>query len=1221
MGQGWSAGASQPGWGIFTADQLRAQRLSQTLHVDNQAPVAGVPIHNEAASVFGGASMDQLQQQRDTVSKLYGQYQRAAQQEAARQAPLPNQHPSFFSRVMSVLSRPGQFVEGLLLGSKAQDYAAPGYNAASGGGISDHLRSAVAGLTGKEHFSVRQGLENSGVHNRFVTGIGGLVGDIALDPTSYVGLGIAKHAVVDAPKAIATAAALKDLGQGEHVASALGADIASSSKVLSQRQLAAAAKVGQGSIDTISQQAGFNAARTAKVALTTDLIKVGMPKGKAAKSATRWLDPAYAGSEAMVRNSAPWFEKIMQSPDTLKSAVDTTVEKVSQQAEENTARQLTELLTANLDQQVKRSLKVTLGGVPVLKAPLPGGVQTALASAAKVDMVGRTIAAFDKTFHTGTRFDNALTVVKARAAGRAQRRIDVGRQMVLAAFSGVNQEQRRAYMEALSASPRDALGHGLVTNSVGADVADHVTSMLADLGEYVDWKGDGSAQLSIDDLNRYLPGRKGPNAHGTYLKFDKRTILREPDKVAQAVAKHTGRWTPHELGVQRIPTAEENRWGLIGQGGPHAAGEGQGNLFPDVVPTRTATLPAAVPERPVGAGQEPLFAVEPSATGELKQLPVRSFPDLIKANGDYLRHVDPAKFMYALHVATEKAVARDQLGRAIREWGIPVNANTLARDPLTGKWTSKAASPAAAELVAKHGYEPIRTGGQLQEASGFYGRHLDGLVFAPEVKKGLLRVIQIADHEEKRSEVLRAFDRVQNMTKKLLTLPTPAFHIRNSFGDFMTASADGVFGPRGMASYDQALRTMTSLRRTSRPFSESTPSALSAALLAPVNPHTGQAPSAVDALAGLISRTPEAPGAGKRIMKAPKNWPDAPGGYLTDAQLWAAYSHAGLNQGFVNGDLMAEQALGNPDALRPFDAAKKAADSLMKVSSARENFFRLAHFIDRLKRSTAPTLAQAAEESAYYVRKFHFDYTDVTPTEQALFARVIPFYKWQRFATPLMLQLFFSKPGVILNWQRAQMALSEATFGGTIDQNMLPTSDQILPQYFTDAMMYPLMHSGSGNTIYSNLGIPSTQIGTGTLGLSGGGPTSVLRNAFGNLMSSTSPFISAPYELATGRRVYGGGQIPTGPAPQYLFSRFGGPVPTLEMSTGKADFPTRVLSAFSGLGLSENTPGKQTAYLSELLREIRANQKKAGYTPPKKTAGPGAAGPPGGATKPKGAGG
>jgi hypothetical protein len=1138
VNSGWNSAASS-GWGRFTPKDLANQRESQLLHqpVVSSAPTSPTvsALGANMASVGLAFNPNQINQQSDTIKRLYKQYvdsQGHGNDEEAR-AQLEGRssaHRSIFSRIMSVLSRPGQAVEGFVLGNQAQVAGKPG----EGNVLSQRLQDAAAGFTGHSHFSGAQALRSKGVNNKVVTGLGGFGIDAVLDPVSYLGAGVAKKAVFDPLAAKATFDAAKVAGpKADSLAFNLGADIASGTTVLPKRQLVARAQVGQKAIDQVANQIGVDAARTARAALETDLIKVGMPKGLAAKRARRWMDPGYAGTEAMIRNSQPWFEKIMASPDTLKSAVDTTVTKVAEQAAENTAKQLTELLHANLTQQVERSIKLRFAGVPVGRIPLPPGVQSALGQAAKVDMVGKTLGVFDKAFHTGTRFDNELTVVKARAAGVAQRRIEIGRQWITKAFTGVDLANRRAYMEALTTGPRESVGRDLVRNAAGEDVADHTASVLDHLGKYVDFKGDGSGLLSIDDLNRYLPGKKGPTSHGNYMKFDKRTITGVPEAV-------------------------------------HAEGNAQGGLFEISPHLLTAPKPT--------------------------QVRVQSMQDLIKANGDYLRHVDPAKFLYALHIAVEKGVARDQLGRAIREWGVEVNPKVLTRDPLTGRMQAGRPSVAAKELVDKHGYEPIHTSGHLQETSGFYGKHLDGLIFPPEVKKGLLRVIQIADHEEKRGELLRSFDRVQNMTKKLLTLPTPAFHIRNSFGDFMTGSLDGVIGPRGMASYQQAMRTMVGLKRAKEPFSETTPSPLTAALTAPVNPATGAQPSAVEALAGLLRNVPEAPGAGKRILKAPKNWPDAPGGYLTDAQIWAAYSHAGLNQGFVAGDLGQEVAMHNPDALAPTQALHTTMDKLMQASTARENFFRLAHFIDRVKRSSAPTLAKAAEEAAYYVRKFHFDYTDVTPFEQAVMARLLPFYKWTRFATPLMLQTFFAKPGAILNWQRVQAGISEAA-GFPVDENMLPSADLILPQYFSDAAMYPLYTSSRGNNVYMNPGVPSTQIGNQTLGLSGDNPSEVGGSAFRSLVASSSPFLQAPFELATGHRVFGGGDIPTGPTGKYLLGRFGGPVPNLEMNSGKADFDTRLLSAFTGLGLSENTPGRQQAYIQDLLAQARAAKRKAGIQP------------------------
>lgn len=1064
---GKSRSSSSPGWGSFTQRDLDNQHLSQQIGRTTGEITHRVGAPSQAAVMGGLAfSKDDIEAEHTQVDKLYQQYQDALDRAAQEGQPI-QKHRGWFTRAMDYISRPGQATEALILGDKGASKGQENH----GNFFSDRFKGAGHALTGSAHYSYGNALYKSGVRNKWILGLGGLAGDIVLDPTSYAGIGVASHAVAAPAQAARTLdIATKFVGADKAAALSekLGADIAAGTSVIPPRKLSAYAKAGTETIDQVSKEVGNAALLNARASL---------------KAAT----------------------------NNPKALLGVDAARIMEEAPANASRQLTELLHANLDQQVQRSLKLSFAGKGLAELPLPMAAQHALAAAGKVDMVGRTLDAFDRAFHTGTRFDNALTVVKAREAGRAQRRIEVGRQLINQTFTGTDRAARRAFMEGLSTTGRSVGGHGLATNGAGEDVADAAHQMLSDLDQHIDFAGDGSKPLTVSDLNRYLPGKRGPDTRGNYYKFDKTTL-------------------------------------------------------PEVKAGTRDTL------------------VKVKAAG---------LADLIKANGTYLRHVDPAKFLYALHIAVEKGVARDQLGQAIREWGIPANLSPEVPNPATGKTMPN--TSAAKQLVDRHGYAPIYTKGHSQEASGFYAKHLEGLVFAPEVRKGLLRVIDIAEHAEKRGDILRTFDTVQGIIKKVLTLPTPAFHLRNSLGDVMVSAADGVFGPRGIASYQQAGRAMASLRRL-RKSDDAGP--MNDIMTAGVDPVTGQAPSAIEAMAQLLQATPEAPGAGKRIMRAPRDWPDAPGGYLTDAQLWAAYNHAGLNQGMVAGDLGMEQGVRGPiaDALAP---ASQMMDKLTKASAARENFFRLAHFIDRLKRSKAPTLEKAAEEAAFFVRKFHFDYTDVTPFEQTVMARVMPFYKWQRFATPLMLQLFFAKPGVILNWQRAQAGLSATIGGYHNDDDMLPTADQILPEYFSDASMYPLYQSARGNNVYMNPGVPSTSVLTQTLGLGGGTPREVLGKIGGNLVSSTTPFIAAPYELATGRRTFGGGDIPTGGFAQYMATRFGGPVATLGAAkfSGKEDFDTRMFSALSGLGLSENTPKKQSAYLNQLLREIRANRKKAGIEP------------------------
>lgn len=396
-----------------------------------------------------------------------------------------------------------------------------------------------------------------------------------------------------------------------------------------------------------------------------------------------------------------------------------------------------------------------------------------------------------------------------------------------------------------------------------------------------------------------------------------------------------------------------------------------------------------------------------------------------------------------------------------------------------------------------------------------------------------------------------------------------------------------------MASYEQASRTMLAMRSLGkRPDIEQV-------LTGAVDPATGLAPDPVAALAKVAAAGKRPPGPGKRVMRTPRTWSDAPGDYLSAEQVWAAYNQAGLKRGFVASDLGDELGQG----VIPGRPVGKAADALMDLSQAREDYFRLAHFIDRLKRSKAPTLAAAADEAAGYVRRYHFDYHDVTPVEQQLFSRLFPFYKFQRFAAPLMVQMFFAKPGKILNTQKSLYALSDMA-GFERDDQGLPSADEILPDYFRDQMMIPLMRSAQGNTVYANPGLPGTAVTGSTLGLTGSSPLDVLKTAGTNVVTSSNPLAQMPYELATGKRIFGGGEVPVGPLPEYFASKT--PLTNLAfVGSGKPDAGTRVASWASGLGLQENTPSRQRGTLLDEIQRISEQRKQDGYVVPRTTKGRG----------------
>jgi len=77
-----------------------------------------------------------------------------------------------------------------------------------------------------------------------------------------------------------------------------------------------------------------------------------------------------------------------------------------------------------------------------------------------------------------------------------------------------------------------------------------------------------------------------------------------------------------------------------------------------------------------------------------------------------------------------------------------------------------------------------------------------------------------------------------------------------------------------------------------------------------------------------------------------------------------------------------------------------------KVGSAIENNARMALFIDRLAKGDRPL------QASIYVKKYLFDYSELTPMERNFFRRVVPFYTWMRKNIPLQIEGLITNPKV-----------------------------------------------------------------------------------------------------------------------------------------------------------------------------------------------------------------
>lgn len=113
-----------------------------------------------------------------------------------------------------------------------------------------------------------------------------------------------------------------------------------------------------------------------------------------------------------------------------------------------------------------------------------------------------------------------------------------------------------------------------------------------------------------------------------------------------------------------------------------------------------------------------------------------------------------------------------------------------------------------------------------------------------------------------------------------------------------------------------------------------------------------------------------------------------------------------LGRGFYGGDIPGaiDDALAKGKWLT-IGRDNKIVRTGMKVGTAIEENARLAHFISKLKSG------MDADAAAKSVKKFLFDYTELTDIERNVFKRVFPFYSWSRKNLPLQLEMFVRSPG------------------------------------------------------------------------------------------------------------------------------------------------------------------------------------------------------------------
>lgn len=129
-----------------------------------------------------------------------------------------------------------------------------------------------------------------------------------------------------------------------------------------------------------------------------------------------------------------------------------------------------------------------------------------------------------------------------------------------------------------------------------------------------------------------------------------------------------------------------------------------------------------------------------------------------------------------------------------------------------------------------------------------------------------------------------------------------------------------------------------------------------------------------------------------------------------------------------------------------------------KIGTTVEDNSRLAVFMDRLAKGQTP------KEASQAVRKYMFDYQELTPFEKNVMRRVFPFYTWTRKNAPLQIQNLITKPRKYQVYAKGQRALSEPE---TKQERVLK------PEYFNEMLyMKSPFSTPQGKTLYMSIDLP-----------------------------------------------------------------------------------------------------------------------------------------------------
>lgn len=390
--------------------------------------------------------------------------------------------------------------------------------------------------------------------------------------------------------------------------------------------------------------------------------------------------------------------------------------------------------------------------------------------------------------------------------------------------------------------------------------------------------------------------------------------------------------------------------------------------------------------------------------------------------------------------------------------------------------------------------------------------YLANYYFPDDIAKEIPRVVRDWSPTKKissDSDAMELYDRVLSMWKAGVTIYRPGHHIRNMVGDVYLGMLDGV---NSVVPYKRAMKVQ---RLTKDKYKDLESMDRMIAM--------GAAPKS--------QATPDP----KDVLFKNKG-----GESFTVDEIRAAADARGLLETARTAEDiidLGETGVSKPSVRRPFGGrAQKVARGTAELQSHNA---RLAHFIDKVAKSSGKNKERIFEDASRRTRKFHPSGVDLTDFERTTMRRIIPFYSWLRKSSPLLVEGMAMNPGASVLPAKAAEAMQEATgVEGQSRLNPFPV-DQMFPDWIKAQGIGPIASPDSWLSQFAK-NTPPGYVMAG-MGLNPSADLAAQTERPGrSALSALTPALKVPYEIASGRESFTGARIRGDEARPGSFSEYVG---------------------------------------------------------------------------------